>query len=146
DVTERHAMAFLQMACACRGGYVGELLPGLIAKREIGHQRRIRWRSGSEINIEKAVVVQIAEVRAHRRDYAVQPDLVRHILKSALAVIVIKLHRFGLRRQSQKTASDFGHRGDEAGYKEIEPSVIVIIEEPRRETHYRLFDVKTFTH
>src|SRR5215813_15297982 len=106
----------------------------------------IRWRAGSEIKVEKAVVVQIAEVRAHRRDYAVQPDLIRHILKSALTVIVIELHRFGLRRHAQKTASDFGHRGHEAGHKEIEPSVVVVIEEPRGKAHQGLFDVKTFAH
>src|SRR5262249_4566880 len=130
DVAEGYAVAFLQMARASRRCHIGESLPRLIAEGEIRHERRIRWRAGSEVNIEKAVVVQVAEVRAHRRDHAVQPDLIRHVLKSALAVIVIELHRFGPWRQSQETASDFGHRWREAGHKEIEPSVIVIIEEP----------------
>ena len=53
--------------------------PPSLLEQHVGHQVRVRRPARPQVDIQESVVVDVAEVRAHRQDDAVQPDLGRHV-------------------------------------------------------------------
>ena len=54
-----------------------------VAEQHVGHQVGVRRPAGPQVDVEEAVVVDVAEVRAHRQDDPVEPDLGRHVAEAS---------------------------------------------------------------
>ena len=78
-VGEGHAMPLLEVAGPRRGGDVLEPPAAVVSEQHVGHQVRVRRPAGPEVDVQESVIVQVAEVRAHRQDDPVQPELGRHV-------------------------------------------------------------------
>src|ERR1700683_5001326 len=66
DIGESHTMAFLQVADTGGLGNVGEVTAFDVVEHPVGDERGEVGVAGAEIHIQPAVVVDIAEIRAHR--------------------------------------------------------------------------------
>ena len=96
QVSKSDGVAFLQVAEAPGGRYVLKDDAAVVAKHAVRQERLVRAFSGSQVEIKPAVIVEIAEVGAHGKDGAIEVDLCRHILKSAIVVVTIKAGSLGV--------------------------------------------------
>ena len=62
--------------------------------------------------------------------------------KPPCRLFLVQPHRLGLRRQAHDAADDLGDRRHEAGHEQVEPAVVVVVEEPGRKTHERQVDAQ----
>ena len=124
------------MSGAGGSGHVRERAALAVAEHHVGHERGIGGRARAEIEVQEAVVVEVAEVRAHGRDHALEAHRPRHVLEPAPRVAV-ELHALGLGGQAQVEARHLRDRRHEAGHEEVEPAVVVVVPEPGREAHDR---------
>ena len=65
-----------------RVGDVHERLAVPVAQQHARHERAVRRAAGAEIDVEEAVVVDVAEVRPHRHEHLGQSGLARHVRES----------------------------------------------------------------
>src|SRR5262249_24678855 len=92
-----------------------------------------------------AVLVDVAEVRAHRDDDAGEPALARHVAEAAVAVVPVEPLHLGAGRA---VAVPPGHLGGArarrpvAGGVEVEPAVVVEVEEEAGEALDRRGDAE----
>ncbi len=66
-VAKGHAVPLLQVAGAAGRGGITEPAAAVVAQQHVRDQRRVGRRARADVDVEKAVVVDVAEVRAHRR-------------------------------------------------------------------------------
>src|SRR5688572_3556645 len=134
EVGKRDAVPLVQLAGPRRRRHVDKRPAALVAQQQTRHQRGVRRVSSSEIDIEKPVIVDVAEVGAHHHQDLVQPGLAGDVLKTAVAKIAIQLQRVSVSRQAQVGARHLVDRGDERSNEHILVSVVVVVEEPGRES------------
>src|ERR1700677_2660296 len=92
----------------------------------------------TKIDVEEAIVIDVAEVRTHWHEDLIQPYLGGDVRKCAIVKVTIKLESFGGDGKLQITPH---HLVDGeaviAGHKEVWPSVVIKVEEPDREAQER---------
>ena len=86
-------MAFLQVPGAGGIGHVLELLPLDVFEQDVGDQPGVRHPSRSEIEVEIAVVVDIAAVDRHGGDRAIEIDVAGHVAELSGAEITVQSGR-----------------------------------------------------
>src|SRR5208282_3957400 len=84
EVRKTDGMALLQMAEAACGGDILEKFPFGIAKHPLGSQHGQVRRAGSEVKIQPAVIVEVAEIASHREKDVIQVHLLGHIGEGAV--------------------------------------------------------------
>ncbi len=88
------------MPGSTRRTYLHERSAAVITKQKVGHQRRVGGRAGTEIEIEKTVVVEITEVRSHCCHTTVKACLLCHIRESTVSDVAVEFHGVALAFQS----------------------------------------------
>ena len=94
NIGERYSVPFLQVPEAARHCDVREAFPLLIQKHEVRHDFRERHVTGSQIEVQESVVIQVAKVGSHRTREAGQLLLASDIQESSLAVSLVQAHQF----------------------------------------------------
>ncbi len=133
EIGERDAVALLEMAGPGGGRDVDESSPLPIQEHAVGHQHAVRRGSGSQVEIEKAVVVEVAEVRPHRRDHPGHAEHRGPVLERSVSAIAIYAQRLPLRLPAEILASHLVDRAQKGGDEEVLPAVVVVVPEPGRE-------------
>jgi hypothetical protein len=147
EIPERDAVPFWRWTETGRLRDVLEASAGIVAERDVRPERREERIARAEVEILIAVVVEVAEVRAHREEHAVQPALDGHVVKPTLAIALVELH--GVRRHDVVSVkrgdllralrlSIEGRRLAVVGRQQIEVPIVVVIEEPGREPKDRI--------
>ena len=72
--------------------------------QHVGHQRRVVGPAGPQVDVEEAVVVDVAEVRPHRQHDPVQPDLRRDVAEARRPEIAVEAG-MALRRLGRPSGS-----------------------------------------
>ena len=134
EIGKGDTVSFVQLPGAGGCGDIHEIFSVVIAKQHVGNQRPIRGVSGAEVNIQKAVVVHVAEVRAHGHEDLVQPDLCGHVLERAVPHVLVELQSPGVVRKAEIGTHGLIDREEVAGDEQIGPAIVVVIEEPGGET------------
>ena len=137
EIGEGDAVAFLQVPGAGRLGDVVEAPAGVVAQQDVRDQRSERRRAGPEIDVEEAVVVDVADVGAHRRHDARHAHRRGHI-GEPVARVAIQLQRLRRGRLSEVMLDELLDRVRIRHDEQIEPAVVVVVEPPRREAGERL--------
>ncbi len=70
------------------------------------------------------------------------PPAARHILEAALPVVPYSRIVSACGGRPMIAADDFGDRRHEAGHEQVEPAVVVVVEEPGRKAHERQVDAQ----
>jgi hypothetical protein len=129
-------------------------LPWSWRNASVGEERAVARVPVAEVEVEPAVVVEVAEVGAHHQHDALEPHLLRDVGERAVAVVadepavgdaeilaVLQHHRADL---GDRLAIGVLLRDREVlavrGRPEVEVAVVVEVEEPRRERHERAVD------
>ena len=134
EVGEGHAVPLLQVAGARGRGHVDEGPAVPVAEEEVGDEGGVGGRARTYIEVGVAVVVEVAEVGAHGGDDAIEASGLRNVLEAA-AGVVVEPHAFGAGGKAQVAPRHLVDRGHEAGHEQVEPSVVVVVEEPGGEAH-----------
>ena len=82
------------------GGHVLEALAPGVAEHAVGHERVEVGVAGAEVEVEPAVVVEVAEVEPMRH-HRVEPGLARHVGERAVAAVAVEAAALGARRSSR---------------------------------------------
>jgi hypothetical protein len=109
EVGERDGVARLEMAGARGLGDVQEPLAVVVLQHDVGHQGGQRRRARAEVHVEVAVVVEVAEVGAHRGHHAVEPHARAHVGEGAVAVVPVEGQGLGDGRQLDVVLDELGH-------------------------------------
>src|ERR1041385_5823305 len=83
-------MAFLQMAKAAGSGHILKDFSFCISKSAIGNEGAQIGIAGAKINVEPAVVIEIAKVRTHGKDHMVQAHLLAHVGKGPIMIVMVE--------------------------------------------------------
>ena len=141
-------MPLLQMPGTGRVRDVLEATVAGVAIEAVRHQRAQAGLAGAQIDVLETVVVDIAEIRAHREHGFGEAGRRGHVRETAVAVIAIQPRLRSRRGQAQVTRRHRGQRVDretrEGPHEQVEPAVVVDVEEPRRKTRTRLRDPCAF--
>src|SRR5258708_10625992 len=135
EVGEGNAVPLMKFARARRRGNVDKFLPELVVKENIRQNVAVRWSSSAQVKIEKPVVIDIAEIGTHGIENTIQANFGGHVAKCPISLIVVELERFHVVRNAQLASQILLRRHVIAGHEKIRKSVIIIVEEPRREAH-----------
>src|SRR5262245_25446726 len=79
DVAKGDTVTFLEMAETARGSDILENRAVRVAEHAIGNESSEIWIASTQVKIEKAVIVQIAEVGTHCMEDFVQVGFLGHI-------------------------------------------------------------------
>ena len=140
-------MAFLQVAEPTGSGYLLKDDPAVIAEHAIRQQRLVGAFAGSQVDIEPAIIVQIAEVRTHGKDGAVQTYPGADVLKSAIVPVTIKAWSFRVIAVADlEGANVLGGAERVAGDKDIRPTVVIVIKKPCSKTILLMVDTGRMSH
>src|SRR5260221_482015 len=104
-------------------------------KKNIRENVAIGWSSGAQVEVQKTVVVDIAEVRTHGIKNAIQPSFDGGISKSAIALIVVELEGFHVVGNAKLAFQILLRRHVIAGHEQIRKAVIIVVEKPGCEAH-----------
>src|SRR5580704_4624105 len=130
NVGKGDAVSFMELAGARGRRHVREELTFFVVQQDVGQHGSIAGIAGAEINIEITVVVDVAEVRAHGHEDAIETDFRGDIAKRAVAKIFVELERLRVRGEAEIGTHGFVDRNVVAGHKQVGPTVIVVIEKP----------------
>ena len=83
-------MPLLKVAGSGTGGHILEQTTLDILEHHLDVEAFVRHVAGAEVEIEKPVVVEVAEIHAHWRHGAVEPNTLRDILKAAGSKIAVE--------------------------------------------------------
>ena len=106
EVAEGDAVAFLNVAEPAGGGDVLEEVPVGIAEHAVRYDGPVVGLTGSGIEVQKAVVVEVTEVRAHRQQRRGQVGGLGEVFKRAVPVVVVQTRRPALVRQAEIIGDD----------------------------------------
>jgi len=106
-------------------------LPHRCAVRRAAESRQTKA-GQHQIDIQEPIVVDIAEVCAHRNEDFVETGLRSYIFECAVVEIPVELHRIHVIRQLHVAAYDVVRRNAGiARHEYIRPTVVVVVEKPR---------------
>ena len=126
-------MSLLKMTRPRRDRDVIKFSPLDIFEHQVGNEHLEGHAAGAEIDVEKAVVVDVGAVAAHHRHLAVQPDLHGDIAKTVGPEIAIEPGTgCFLVRHFRGGGHEVRERTGEVAHVEVEPAVVVVIPEPAR--------------
>ena len=125
-------MPLLQVTESTGDGDVDELLPTSIPVHVVGHQRVDGRIAGPQVEVEPAVVVEVAEVGPHRGAREGQAELPGCVVEATLAVVPIDPDRDAALGEPQVAAGDIRNRWFVAGDQQIDVAVVVVVPEPAR--------------
>ena len=117
-VRKCHPITLVELACSRRCSDVGEKLSILVVQQNIGNQRSVSGIPGPEINVEKAVVLNVAKVRAHGHENAIQMRFLGDVAERAISHVSVEFQRLGISRKSQIASQCLFGRYVVAGYEE----------------------------
>jgi hypothetical protein len=105
----------------------------------VGNEAFVERITGTEIDVEVAVVVEIAEIRAHRQRVASEALFCAHFLEAAATIALVELHGLAPVGETQIARCDVGEAGRgirtaESSHPDVERAVVVEVEEPAGET------------
>src|SRR5262249_19640235 len=126
DVGEGNAVAFVQLTGAGRGGDVDEGSSAVVPQQYIRKQRTVRRAARSEVHVEKAVVVDVAEVGGHRHEDLVEANLRRDVLECSVPEVSVQLERGRIVGESQIRADGL-FDGDEVARREDVLVAVVVV-------------------
>ena len=115
-------------------GDLGEPFAGDVLEHAIGDERGQVRVAGAQVEVEEAVVVEVAEVAPHRGEDHVQPGLLGHVLEA--------LARSGCETAGWNTGvcgwpirplTTSATESVVAGGEDVEPAVVVVVPGPARE-------------
>ena len=95
-VGERDAVPFLKVAGPGGVGHVLEAASLDVLEHHVGNQARVGHPAGPEVGVEVAVVVDVAEVGAHRRDRPVEADFRADVAEALLAEVPVEVRVAGV--------------------------------------------------
>ena len=87
-----------------------------------------------QVDVEPPVIVDVAEVRAHRHEHLVEAGARRHIVEGAVFGVLVELERGRVVGHPQIGASCLLDGGEVTRHEEVRPAVVVVIKEPGGET------------
>ncbi len=67
DISEGDSVTLLKMSETTGEGDIVESATEVVAEHDVGHHGLVPRLAGAEIDVQPAVVVEVAEVRAHRQ-------------------------------------------------------------------------------
>ena len=135
-----HAVSLLQVAGARGRGDVAEALAGHIPEQAIGDKGLQGGVSGAQVKVQVAVIVEVAEVRAHGGKVQVEPGLAGHVLEPPALQVAIKPIGPAAVRQAAQPLDRGLQRAIVAGGEEIEPAVVIKIPRPAGKADFRPVD------
>src|SRR5688572_17616968 len=128
-------MAFLQMPESAGGGDILKPNSAVVAKHSVWDQRGKIGISGAQVEIEIAIIIEIAEVGAHGVQHAIKTGFLRHVLECTVAIVAIQARPFPLVRKAEIIGADIAHTLNLVStHVQVIPAIIVIIEKPTGET------------
>ncbi len=130
EVDEGNPVPLVDFAGAGRLGDVDERLPPRLRSSTWGASDRVRTACPCRDRCRGSRRCRVAEVGTHRHEHLVESDRRRHILEGAVALVAIQLQRRRVARQVEIGAGGVVDRHVVAGRVEIEPAVVVVVEEP----------------
>ena len=137
-IAEGDAVSLLQVSEAAGRGHVFKTLPAGIAEHSVGHQRSVIRVAGANVEVEPAVVVEVAEVAAHRVEDFVAVGLFGPIDEGAVALVAVEAGRLALMRQAHVIGGHIAGVGLVARDEQVEPAVVVVVPKPHRKAERRL--------
>src|SRR6266536_5520130 len=84
----------------------------------------------SNVKIEEAVIIYVAEVRSHRHVNLLKANVRSNVLKCPIPLIVIQLRGQCIVRQIGNCADAFIHRNKVTVDQKVRPAVVVVVEKP----------------
>src|SRR5690242_11969534 len=105
----------------------------MVAKKDVGQYGSVRRVAVAKVDVQKAVVVDVAEIGAHGHEHFVESGFRRYIFEGSIPQIFVKLQGAGIVRKVQVGADGFIDGGEIAIYEQVRPAAIVVIEEPGNE-------------
>src|SRR5438105_13331136 len=101
QIGKRNSMALLEIAEPAGGGDILKPFARVISKHAVGNNRLEVGIAGPKVEVQKSVIVEIPEIRAHREEDMIQAGLNRDISEGAIVVVMIKSRPFGIGGQAQ---------------------------------------------
>src|SRR5688572_25344658 len=102
----------------------------MIPEQYVWNEGSIGWAAGSKIEVEKPVVIDIAEVRPHGHKDSCQPCFFSNIPERSLARVLVDFESVCLHGQLQVAARHINQRVRITCDEEIHRAVVVVIKEP----------------
>jgi len=134
EIREGHRVPLLQRAEPAAGRDILEAPPAVVPEHPVGDERVEIGIAGAEVEIQPAVVVEVAEVRAHGVQHPVQPDDLRHVFEGAVAPVAVEPGPLGRAGHAQQVGHHLAHGPDAvAGHEEVLEPVVVVVEGPAGE-------------
>ena len=128
-VGERDAVPLLEVAGAGRFGHVLEPAAD-VGVHQVGDQARQAHPARAEVEVEVAVVVDVAGVDRHDGHRPREPGLAAHFAEPAGAEVVVEVGVIvGSHRQAEVIGHDLGEVAAVVADEDIEPAVVVVVPE-----------------
>ncbi len=128
-VGKRDAVPLLEVAGPGRLGHVLEPAAH-VGVHQVRHQAREAHPARPEMEIQVAVVVDIAGVDRHDRHRPGEPGLAAHFAESAGTEVVVEVGMiFRVDRQAEIIGYELGEAAAVVADEEIEPAVVVVVPE-----------------
>ena len=124
DVDEGDAVTLLEMSEPARGSDVQESLPPIISQHDVGHQGMELRIASRQVNVEPAVVVDVAEVGAHGKADAVEASAFGHIAEAAIAVVVVQTRKLRPVLPAERLQGQVVDARTVGGDEEVEPAIV----------------------
>ena len=105
----------------------------MVSKQHFGQQKAVLRPSGSEIDVQEAVVVHVTEIGPHGRVHLVQMHFGRHVFECSVFHVLEQLQRLGTVGKSEITSQGFIGGEVVAIDEQVRPAIIVVVEEPAGE-------------
>jgi len=143
DIAEGDGVPLLELAEAAGGGDVLEAAAAVVAEHAIGNEGGVIGVAGANIEIEPAVVIEIAEIAAHGVKDLVEADLFGDIGEGAVALVAEEAGAVAGVRDAEDVGSDVADILDAVAVDhEVEPAVVVVVPEPAGKTFERFGDTR----
>src|SRR5262249_4029321 len=143
EIGKGNAVPFLQVAKAARGCDVLKELAFGVSKHAIGDEGSQIGIACPQIEIQEAVVVQVAEVTAHGVKKMIQAHGFGDVREGAVTIVVVKARSLGLVRQSKIVRGDVAYAFEIIpGNEQVRPTIIVVVEKPSRKALDRFGNVR----
>ena len=110
-------------------------MPAVVAEHPVGNERGKIRVAGADVEIQPAVVVEVAKVGAHRVEQFEHARLLGDVGKGAVAVVVIQPGALTGMRQTEVVGGDVAYVLDTiATHEDVGPAVVVVVPKPAGET------------
>ncbi len=114
--------------------------PADVLEHAVGDQGGEARVAGAQVEVEEAVVVEVAEVAPHGGEDQVQPGFLGPVLEASAGLIAEQPVGISGVRLTDQALDHVVERTVVAGGEEVEPAVVVVVPGPARETLVRPVD------